>query len=102
MFSDIGGGDVKAPSVIRGLLNKFDNHLDYICVRFRWNIVLLYVQLNENGTAEVRNNHGVLPYHADLVQRARRIAASDVTAWKEKNGKVVTANYYTLTEDGGR
>lgn len=102
MFTHLGGGDVEAPGVIPGLLNKFGNHLGYIRVRFRWGVVPFYVQLNADGTAEIRYNHGVLPNHAALVQRARRIAASDETEWKEKNGKVVTVNYHTMTEDGGR
>lgn len=102
MFSALGGGDVGAPSVVRGLLQAHNNHKSYIVVRLRRHNEKLFVVLWRNGTAEYRDSESALPYDATVVQRARSIAASDLTEWKlNHHGYVVTKRFFPVTEDSG-
>lgn len=94
-------GDVAAPNVVQGLLDKYENTKEYILVRFRAGAQNRYVVLYSGGQAHYQTSNMPLPYDAAVVQRARDIAANDATEWKVEHGRVITVLHYSLDDESG-
>jgi len=102
MFGALGGGDVAAPTNVRGLLLKYNSHLACVAVRVREEFVSGYVLLYTDGTAEYRSQNGNLFSINPFNQRARDILASATTLWEmDRNGLVRTKQIHAVEDHGG-